>query len=107
TRHRSDEAGSRSSASTSSAPRRSSSPERVPPGMSDDQTIITQIEALVDEEHRLRAEGNVDTTRLDHVEEMLDQCWDLLRQRGGRRGCGGDRGGGSARPVETVENYEQ
>jgi hypothetical protein len=75
--------------------------------MSDDQTIITQIEALVDEEHRLRAEGNVDTTRLDHVEEMLDQCWDLLRQRRGRREYGGDPGGASARPVETVENYEQ
>jgi hypothetical protein len=75
--------------------------------MSDDQDIITHIEALVDEESRLRTAGNVDEARLDHVEEMLDQCWDLLRQRRSRREYGGDPEGASARPIETVENYEQ
>jgi hypothetical protein len=74
--------------------------------MSDDD-VLTRIQALVDEEHTLRNASTVDTGRLDDVEEMLDQCWDLLRQRRARRDYGGNPDQASARDIATVENYEQ
>ena len=74
----------------------------------DDQTILDQITALVDEEHKLREgaiapEQNAD--RLKHVGEQLDQCWDLLRQRRAKREFGADPDGAKPRDVGTVENY--
>jgi hypothetical protein len=63
---------------------------------------------LVDEEKVLRehetAEG---ATRLAAIEEALDQCWDLLRQRRALRDFGRDPGEAKLRDVDTVENYEQ
>ena len=60
-----------------------------------DATIHHQITELVEREHQLRAvlaAGGSDDDRaaLRHVEESLDQCWDLLRQRDARRGVGAD-----------------
>jgi len=46
-----------------------------------DNDILGNIHALVEEEHRLRDGEAVDPARLREVEEQLDQCWDLLRQR--------------------------
>jgi hypothetical protein len=38
---------------------------------------------------------------------MLDQCWDLLRQRRARREFGEDPADAAARDVDTVERYRQ
>jgi hypothetical protein len=74
----------------------------------DDQTILDRITALVDEEHKLREgaaapEQNAD--RLKSVEEQLDQCWDLLRQRRAKREFGADPDAAAPRDIGTVENY--
>jgi len=74
-----------------------------------DKTILEHITALVDEEHRLRAEAanpEQNATRLKHVAEQLDQCWDLLRQRRAKREFGADPSTATARDVGTVERYE-
>ncbi|MDQ1615638.1 MAG: hypothetical protein QOJ60_1577, partial [Actinomycetota bacterium] len=49
----------------------------------EDNDIRHTIAALVDEEHRLRSGSASDEehARLREIEENLDQCWDLLRQR--------------------------
>ena len=81
--------------------------------MSEDNGIHDQIKALVTQEHALREQvqsGSIDRAseqaQLKEVEEALDQCWDLLRQRDARRAAGRDPGGATARPIEQVENYE-
>jgi hypothetical protein len=73
-----------------------------------DDDILTRIETLVDEEHELRSgrEG-VDPARLRRLEETLDQCWDLLRQRRARREYGEDPEAAEVRPSSTVEGYQQ
>jgi len=72
-----------------------------------DVDILQRIQGLVDEEHSLRNEGTVDADRLRHLEEQLDQCWDLLRQRRAKREYDEDPAGAAVRPTETVEHYEQ
>jgi hypothetical protein len=69
--------------------------------------ILHRIQSLVDEEHRLREGEGVDRDRLRSVEEQLDQCWDLLRQRRARREFDQDPGEATARSTDTVENYLQ
>lgn len=74
----------------------------------DDQTILDRITALVDEEHGLRDAAvapEANAARLKNVEEQLDQCWDLLRQRRAKREFGGDPDAANPRDVGTVENY--
>ena len=46
-----------------------------------------------------------DRERLRHLEESLDQCWDLLRQRRALQAVGSDPETAQARPVQQVENY--
>ena len=80
-------------------------------GMSD-VSIHQQISDLVKREHELRetlATGgsNDDRAALREVEVSLDQCWDLLRQREGRRDAGEDPDQARVRPVSEVENYLQ
>jgi Protein of unknown function (DUF2630) len=75
----------------------------------DDTDIHTTIRQLVDEEHRLR-QGPADDEerrRLAQVEQHLDQCWDLLRQRQALRDSGADPGQAHERPVGEVEGYLQ
>lgn len=75
-----------------------------------DQDILTRIQALVEEEHSLRepADGQApDRARLRQVEESLDQCWDLLRQRRAKTHSGEDPNDAEARPVSEVEGYRQ
>lgn len=73
-----------------------------------DEDIYQRITTLVDEEKVLREnESPEDVTRLAHVEEMLDQCWDLLRQRRALREFGRDPDEARIRDVDTVERYEQ
>ena len=45
--------------------------------------------------------------RLGEIEVMLDQCWDLLRQRRAKREFGGDPDEAHVRPANVVENYQQ
>lgn len=79
----------------------------------DDQAIVTRIDELVAEEHRLeRAHGenalsDKEQTRLQEVGVQLDQCWDLLRQRRARRNAGLDPDDAEVRPGSTVEHYRQ
>ncbi len=74
-----------------------------------DKSILQHITALVDEEHKLRdakAAPHQNDARLKTVQEELDQCWDLLRQRRARREFGQDPADATPRDVGTVENYE-
>jgi hypothetical protein len=79
----------------------------------DEAQVHTQIERLVEEEHALwkdEAEGGSseqDGKRLKEVQVMLDQCWDLLRQRRALREAQLDPDGASVRQPEVVEHYEQ
>jgi uncharacterized protein YigA (DUF484 family) len=73
-----------------------------------DKTLLQHIQELVDEEHRLMNAGqpNDDAQgRVHHIQEQLDQCWDLLRQRRARREFGQDPEGAQVRDVKTVEGY--
>lgn len=76
----------------------------------DEQDILRQIDALVDEEHRLRSDDADPADRrerLQQLEQTLDQCWDLLRQRRARIRAGQDPEDVKARPVDEVEGYLQ
>jgi hypothetical protein len=73
-----------------------------------DQSILAHISALIEEEHALResaATPEQKHARLKHVEEQLDQCWDLLRQRRAKREFGQDPGSAEVRDPRTVEGY--
>ena len=75
-----------------------------------DRDIIQQINQFVAEEHELRDKGGLseaERARLQSLEVALDQCWDLLRQRRGKRHAGQDPDTAEVRPTETVEQYEQ
>ena len=74
-----------------------------------DESILARITSLIDEEHKLRSQAaSPETTaqRLKHVEEQLDQCWDLLRQRRAKREYGEDPETAQVRDVGTVERYQ-
>jgi hypothetical protein len=77
----------------------------------DDQDILERINKLVEEEHSLRTRSDGlaedEEARLRHLEEGLDQCWDLLRQRRAKRHTGKDPDEAHARDVDTVEHYRQ
>jgi Protein of unknown function (DUF2630) len=73
-----------------------------------DEEILGTIEKLVDEEHELRSsDDGIDPDRLRRLEETLDQCWDLLRQRRARREYGENPDEAEVRPPSTVEGYRQ
>lgn len=77
--------------------------------MSDvDGGIIGRIDELIAEEHELRRGDDADKRdRLKQVEEQLDQCWDLLRQRRARAEFNQNPDEAEARPVSEVESYQQ
>ena len=76
-----------------------------------DNDILSTIRGLMDEEHALRATpgglSDEERGRMKQVEQALDQCWDLLRQRRAREEFGQDPDQAEARPVSEVENYRQ
>lgn len=79
-----------------------------------DRDVLAKVSELVDEEHRLRrrlASGEVSSAdeqaRLGRLEEELDQCWDLLRQRRAARDFGHDPDTARVRPTSEVEGYLQ
>jgi DNA-binding transcriptional regulator PaaX len=75
----------------------------------DDQDILAQVSRLVDQEHQLRSgQMSVETRQLlDQLEQQLDQCWDLLRQRQARREFGESPEQAHVRPTGEVEGYLQ
>ena len=73
-----------------------------------DEDILRRINTLVDEEKVIsKHETAIDAQRLAHLEETLDQCWDLLRQRRALREFGRDPSEATMRDVSTVEDYLQ
>jgi hypothetical protein len=77
----------------------------------DDVEILDRINELAREEHEVfEREAHAKATaadreRLRQLQVMLDQCWDLLRQRRARRAVGLDPGDAQLRDAETVEGY--
>lgn len=81
-------------------------------GMADDD-IFGRIDELVDEERELRSRAvgsglsDSDRARLTQLEERLDQCWDLLRQRRAQDDFPDNAEEPSLRPIDEVESYRQ
>ena len=80
----------------------------------DDKTVLSRINGLVDEEHKLRQQltrgeisGEEERARLKALEEDLDQCWDLLRRRRAARETGNDPDAVQAHSKDEVESYLQ
>ena len=74
----------------------------------DDTAIFDRLRALADEEHAIREQGpGGDPDRLQDIEVMLDQCWDLLRQRRAKREFGQDPAEAHVRDAAVVEHYQQ
>ena len=80
----------------------------------DENQILEQVRSLVEQEHELRTrvqEGELapedEQEQLRRVEQALDQCWDLLRQRRARRDAGQSPDEAVVRPVDEVEDYQQ
>jgi Protein of unknown function (DUF2630) len=73
-----------------------------------DEEILDRIHQLVDDERGLRHTGDpVDADRMRQLEETLDQCWDLLRQRRAKREFGQNPDEAAVRDARTVEGYQQ
>jgi len=73
-----------------------------------DKTILAHIGELIEEENRLKNAPAAPAdahARIRHLEEQLDQCWDLLRQRRAKREFGESPDGAKVRDVNTVEGY--
>lgn len=77
-----------------------------------DEDVLQTIQRLSEEEHGLfqqESNGQISDesrARLRTIEERLDQCWDLLRQRRARRSAGLNPDDATVRDVGTVEGYE-
>ena len=78
-----------------------------------EEDLFGRIEQLVQREQELRRQSgsdgvsDEDREELRMVEERLDQCWDLLRQRRARAEFGGDPDDAEPRPVGEVESCRQ
>lgn len=73
----------------------------------DERQLHEQIDELVKREHTLRDDPSGDRDELRRVEVLLDQCWDLLRQRDALRAAGQDPDRAEVRPAAEVEGYQQ
>ncbi|WP_439378879.1 DUF2630 family protein [Amycolatopsis lexingtonensis] len=78
-----------------------------------DGEILGRIDELIAEEHELRSrtvgvglDGD-GKDRLTVVEQQLDQCWDLLRQRRAKTEFHENPDEAAARPISEVESYWQ
>ncbi|MFE6919852.1 DUF2630 family protein [Nocardia sp. NPDC057663] len=79
-----------------------------------DQDILARIKQLVDDEHTLRAKATAgeiepatERRQLAQLEVMLDQAWDLLRQRRARFGSTESPDDTTLRSAREVEGYLQ
>jgi len=80
----------------------------------DDKEILGHIDELIATERDLRAKVATSSLSTDDerrqlaaIEESLDQCWDLLRQRRARREFGENPEEAQLRPATEVEGYQQ
>jgi hypothetical protein len=79
----------------------------------EDSEIRSTIDRLLAEEHDLRTEHQLEplddtrSARLRQLEESLDQCWDLLRQRRAKREFGLNPDDVEVRDTSVVEHYRQ
>ena len=79
----------------------------------DDREVLGRISSLVEEEDTLheRATGGTlsdeEHHRIAEIDEALDQCWDLLRQRRALREAGRDPDEAHVRRSNVVEGYQQ
>lgn len=76
----------------------------------DDERIHDTIKRLVEEEHTIWSGGassEGDHARLRELNDSLDQCWDLLRQRQALRDAGANPDSAHSRPTDEVESYLQ
>jgi Rad3-related DNA helicase len=80
----------------------------------DESQILDRVRTLVDEEHVLRQRhrsgelsDDEQQKRLRELEESLDQCWDLLRQRRALKDAGENPDEAETRPASQVEGYLQ
>ncbi|WP_405875513.1 MULTISPECIES: DUF2630 family protein [unclassified Streptomyces] len=81
--------------------------------MEQDQRILARITDMVEDERKLReslASGEIDSAterrQLGRLEQELDQCWDLLRQRRAKSEFGENPDDAQARPSSQVEGYQ-
>jgi len=78
-----------------------------------DGEIFSRIDELIAEEHELRSRSvgvglsGDDRSRLAGLEQQLDQCWDLLRQRRAKSEFAENPDDAQARPISEVESYRQ
>ncbi|MDA8368579.1 MAG: DUF2630 family protein [Nocardiopsaceae bacterium] len=77
-----------------------------------ENSILNRISDLVTEERGLREQSEHRLTpeerrRMRELEQSLDQCWDLLRQRRARDEFGENPNDARIRPVSEVEDYSQ
>lgn len=78
----------------------------------DGQDLQNRIQELVEQEQSLREPDTATdpqerAARLKSIEEQLDQCWDLLRQRRAKADAGENPDDATVRPVGEVEGYRQ
>ena len=80
----------------------------------DDSDILARIREMVDAEHELRRQmqdnpGQINDAaeKLRDLEQSLDQCWDLLRQRRAHREFAQNPDESQTRPPQQVEGYLQ
>ena len=84
---------------------------RIVGSIMEDQNLINHIDTLAKEEHELfqmELSGNATEAhlqRLKKLQTMLDQCWDLLRQRRAKREFGQDPDEAQLRDEKTVKSY--
>lgn len=76
--------------------------------------ILGHVRSLVEREHELREQrqkgelgADEERAEIRRIEETLDQCWDLLRQRRAHVEFGQDADSASPRPPSIVESYDQ
>jgi hypothetical protein len=82
--------------------------------MAGDDDLFARINELSREEEALYAKAGdgtgldgPDIERLDEIKVQLDQVYDLLHQRQGRRDAGQDPRQAELRPADIVEDYKQ
>ena len=79
----------------------------------DDAEILNRIHTIVEAQRELRQKQQEPgdhpdvPAQLRGLEESLDQCWDLLRQRRAHEDFHQDPDEAKARPVQQVEGYLQ
>jgi hypothetical protein len=77
----------------------------------EDKKVADHIDRLAREEHALfereakGAASDADREKLKRIQDTLDQCWDLLRQRRAKREFGQNPDEARPRDHKTVKGY--